>query len=352
MENETDPLRIPFPHLSKPDAMAHTPTEMRIPDTAHPRAAPGRWSDPWCDALTDSQVQTSLIDAVAEQSALAARLTHDARVAGAVERLALDEVADAMWLGGDAGARDRLPLYAADVQAAQGAGDQLALWALRRLTDRTDPATLDLDGLRAFLGLHRRARDTPHDTDWHLFPMAAGEELDSALQEWLGIAALLAPHHPLVRGAVLFRAWRWLGISAPEDIVTPLTIANRVAGQTSFAPLAGAARRLRMLSTPGDATDKLKVMFQAFAEGAREASLTLERLALWQDRAQRHANTKAERAVLDSIARHPVVSTRIIAQQAGMTPQAINAAARALHTQGILNEATGNTRFRLWRAAM
>ncbi len=107
-----------------------------------------------------------------------------------------------------------------------------------------------------------------------------------------------------------------------------------------------------MVSTPGDATKKLEVVFQAFAAAAREASLTLERLTLWQARAGRHASTKADRAVLDGVARHPVISTKVIAQQAGMTPQAINASARALRETGILEEVTGNTRFRLWRAAM
>ena len=93
-------------------------------------------------------------------------------------------------------------------------------------------------------------------------------------------------------------------------------------------------------------------MLRAFADGAREAGLLLERSVIWQDRAAHVATTKAERAVVDAVARHPVIGSNAIAGASGLTPQAINTAARALRAQGIIGEATGNTRFRLWQTTM
>ncbi|MEM1299329.1 MAG: hypothetical protein AAGH68_08600 [Pseudomonadota bacterium] len=311
------------------------------------------WLAPWQAAARNADVQAILLEAVEAQASLSARLRHDARVAGGGQRLAFEEVGDAMWLAGDAGARDRLAFYAADRRAAADPGDQQALWAVRRLLGDADPSVLSVSELRGFLGLHRAQDDAALDEGLpvDLFPRAQGEELDTALSDWLQVAAALAGAHRLVRAAILFRAWRWLGLSGPEDVVMPMVIASRVgAGQGSFVPFAGAARRLRVLATPGTDADKMVAMLRAFAEGAREAGLLLERSVIWQDRVARVATTKAERAVVDAVARHPVIGSNAIAAASGMTPQAINNAARALRAKSIIGEATGNTRFRLWQA--
>lgn len=361
MTPETNDPRIPFPHLSDPSDATGLVTAPRSEqylalqrrDDLSASLAP--WLDPWQAAARDADVQAILLEAVEAQASLSARLRHDVRVAGAGKRLAFEEVGDAMWLAGDAGARDRLAFYAVDRQAAADPGDQLALWALRRLQGDADPSALTVTELRAFLGLHRTQDDDmaiealPVD----LFPRAQGEELDTALADWLQVAVAVAGAHRLIRAAILFRAWRWLGLSGPEDVVTPMVIASRIgAGQGSFVPFAGAARRLRVLATPGTEVARLAAMLRAFAGGAREAGLLLERSVIWQDRATQVATTKAERAVVDAVARHPVIGSNAIAGASGLTPQAINTAARALRSHGIIGEATGNTRYRLWKATL
>ena len=313
------------------------------------------WLARWLAAADDGTTGGTLVAAAEAQAALAARLVHDRRVIGAAKRLALAEAADIMWLAGDVGARDRLALYAHGVQGAIDTRDLQADWALRQLQGTGDPAGMSVAELRAFLGLLRRADGGAGD--WAedqvaLFPRPLGEELDEGLAEWCGIAARLAGQHRLIRAAVLERAWRWLGLSATEDPVTPLVVACRVAAAPgmTFAPMAGAARRLRTFARGGSEAARLEAMLEAFAVAAREASLGLERLASWQVRAGAAATTKAMRAVVAALATRPVASSKAIAAGAGLTPQAVNGAARALLEKGLISEVTGQSRFRLWQA--
>ena len=118
----------------------------------------------------------------------------------------------------------------------------------------------------------------------------------------------------------------------------------------TFAPMAGAARRLRTFARGGSEAARLEAMLEAFAVAAREASQGLERLASWQVRAGAAATTKAMRAVVAALATRPVASSKAIAAGAGLTPQAVNGAARALLEKGLISEVTGQSRFRLWQA--
>lgn len=312
------------------------------------------WVGTWVDAAQTPDVLRAVTNAAEALTRLEARLIYDPDVEGAAERMAQDEAGDAMWLTGDAGARDRLALYAQGVRAAVDERDQLAHWALRRLLTPGDPSALGVPALRDFLGRARLGlTDSLVEESHDLFPRPTGSELDDGLAQWLQIADRLQDHHRLVRAAILYRAWRWLNLSGGEDAVTPTVVAARIAGGTelSFAPFAGAARRMRTFAVQGTEADRLYAMIRAFGEGARQASLTLEQLAAWRLRAMRNATTKAMRAIVEATARHPVASSNAIADATGMTPQAVNKAARTLHDDGLIREATGQSRFRLWQAA-
>lgn len=313
------------------------------------------WLATWIEAARTPEVLRAVTEAAEALTRLESRLIYDPDVEGAAERMAQDEAGDAMWLTGDAGARDRLALYAQGVRAAVDERDQLAHWALRRLLSPGDPSTLSVPALRDFLGRARPGlTDSLVEESHDLFPRPTGSELDDGLTQWLEIAARLQEHHRLVRAAILYRAWRWLNLSGAEDAVTPMVVAARIAGGTelSFAPFAGAARRMRTFVVRGSEADRLYAMVRAFTEGARQASLTLEQLAAWRLRAMRNATTKAMKAIVDATARHPVASTNAIADATGMTPQAVNKAARTLHGDGLIREATGQSRFRLWQASI
>ena len=329
-------------------------------DEDGPGSAPrddAAWLDGWVQAARTRTVLEAVVPAAEAQAGLAARLVHDGRVAGAPGRLALAEAADAMWLAGDAGARDRLALYAHGVQGAIDTRDLQADWALRQLHRAGDPSAMSVAELRAFLGLVRRADGGAGD--WTedqvtLFPRPQGTELDQGLAEWRAMAGQVAGQHRLVRAVILHRAWRWLGLSAPEDAVTPLVVACRVAAPEGlpFAPLAGAARRLRTFAQGGAEAARLVAMLGAFGAAAREASSGLERLAAWRARADGVATTRAARAVVGALATRPVASSKGIAAGAGLTPQAVNGAARALLAKDLISEATGQSRFRLWQARL
>ncbi|MEM7057569.1 MAG: winged helix-turn-helix transcriptional regulator [Pseudomonadota bacterium] len=313
------------------------------------------WLSTWIEAARTPEVMQAVVGAAESLSRLESRLVYDPDVEGAAGRLAQDEAGDAMWLAGDAGARDRLALYAQGVRAAIDERDQLAHWALRRLMAPGDPSSLNVPALRDFLGRARPGLTDSLVEDSHdLFPQPTGTELDDGLGQWLDIATRLHGHHRIVRAAILYRAWRWLNLSGAEDAVTPMVVASRIAGgpHLHFAPFAGAARRMRTFAVRGTESDRLYAMIRAFAEGALQASLSLEQLAAWRLRAMRNATTKATRAIVDATARHPVASSNAIADATGMTPQAVNKAARILHEDGLIREATGQSRFRLWQAAM
>lgn len=102
----------------------------------------------------------------------------------------------------------------------------------------------------------------------------------------------------------------------------------------------------------GSETTRLAATLTAFGAAATEASLMCERLSLWRMKAAQIARTKAMRAVVDATAHAPVVSTKAIAKASGLTGQAVNGAARALIAKGTIREATGHSRFRLWKAAV
>ncbi len=313
------------------------------------------WLATWLAAARTPEVLQAVTEAAEALTRLEARLIYDPDVEGAAERMAQDEAGDAMWLTGDAGARDRLALYAQGVRAAVDERDQLANWALRRLLSPGDPSKMSVPDLRDFLGRARLGlTDALVEESHDLFPRPTGSELDDGLAQWREIANRLQDHHRLVRAAILYRTWRWLNLSGAEDAMTPMVVAARIAGGTDlyFAPFAGAARRLRTFAVRGTEADRLYAMIRAFAEGARQANLTLEQLAAWRLRAMRNATTKAMKAIVEATARHPVASSKAIADATGMTPQAVNKAARTLHDDGLIREATGQSRFRLWQAAI
>jgi len=313
------------------------------------------WLETWVEAARTPEVLQAAIEAAEALTRLESRLIYDPDVEGATERMAQDEAGDAMWLTGDAGARDRLALYAQGVRAAVDERDQLAHWALRRLLSPGDPSAFGVSAMRDFLGRARPGlTDALVEESHDLFPRPTGSELDDGLAQWVEIANRLQDHHRLMRAAILYRAWRWLNLSGAEDAVTPMVVASRIAGgrDLSFAPFAGAARRMRTFAVRGPEADRLYAMIRAFAEGSRQASLTLEQLASWRLRAMRNATTKAMKAIVEATSRHPVASSNAIADATGMTPQAVNKAARTLHDDGLIREATGQSRFRLWQAAI
>lgn len=334
-----------------PDDAALFEDEGAVPATA------GAWVSAWLEAARQPRILEQVAETAEVLARLDARVQHDPMAAGAPMRLAHDEAADAMWLAGDPGARDRLVLYAEGVRAARDPRDQVALWAMNRLSRTREsfvPATMGIADLRQFLGLGRAAlAETAPEPDVALFPRPQGSDLDQGLSDWLGIAVRAAPLHRVLQAVILHRAWRYLGLSGPEDPVTASVIASRIAGTAplGFAPWAAAQRRQSGLRLGPDIAERLLAGVEALGAGAQQAALLLERQALWRRSASQAAGTKAARAVISAVSESPVVSSKAVARLHGLTPQAVNMAARGLYRDGLIREATGQSRFRLWQAA-
>lgn len=344
----------------EPEAPWFAPHDDVLADDEGPEAPASleEWLTPWLSAARLPEILEPVAQTAEALAQLETRLSFDPMVAGAALRMAHDEAADAMWLAGDAGARDRLALYAEGVRAARDPRDQGALWALNRLSRTRQaflPGKMDVVGLRQFLGLGRSALfDLELNNDETLFPRPQGNELDQGLHDWLAVAHRVAGLHRVLRAVILHRAWRFLGLSAPEDPVTASIVASRIAGRSplGFAPWAAALRRQAGLRLGYDVPARLQAGVEAFGAGAQQAGLLLERQSLWRERAEAHANTKAARAMIAAVSESSVVSTKAVARLHSLTPQAVNMAARALVGDGLVREATGQARFRLWQAAL
>jgi len=309
----------------------------------------------WLEAA--HAVPNELARAAAALARLEARLAYDPNAAPFARRLAFEEVAGLLWLQGDHGSIDDLALYDLGVRAASGPRDFFAAWALRRLRAATpfEPEALTVGELRDFVG----ARVTETDEESRdLFERPLGPEFDEALEDWRGFAQALESAHPLLKAPALFAAWRALTLSEPTDMLTPLVVAGRVGAgpqrsSLGFAPIARAARRRGALLGGFSIESRLSAWLDAVADSCLEASLELDRLAAWCDRAEVVASgSKAGRALVALCAASPVISSNAVAEYAGMTPQGVNVAARALLGAGVLREVSGRTRYRLWAASV
>lgn len=302
-------------------------------------------------------VPNELARAAAALARLEARLAYDPRAAPFARRLAFEEVAGLLWLQGDHGSIDDLALYDLGVRAASGPRDFFAAWALRRLRATTafEPERISVAELRDFVG----ARVTePDEESRDLFERPLGPDFDDALEDWREFARALESAHPLIKSAALFAAWRALILSEPTDMLTPLVIAGRVGAgpqrsALGFAPIARAARRRGAVLGGGSTETRLASWLDAVTDSCLEAALDLDRFAVWRERAEAAAcSSKAGKALVSLCSASPVVSSNFIAEHAGMTPQAINGAARALLKANLIKEVTGLARYRLWAARL
>ncbi len=267
----------------------------------------------------------------------------DARLATAGEgmrlRLALQEVADLGWLTGSRIGLERLALFFA---LRIGAGDDAAalgqsVWGVRRLTGSAKVMGQGgwAEGLSAFLGFE-------------------GDAVLDLAETMTGTEAL----HPITQSAFLFHAWRMAGAErAARDVeggVTAARLAAEALGRgAQFLPLAlGSGTALRGQGT-------IAARLAAFYRGAEQASLsalmTIERMADWEERAQKSLKDCSGRTPLELVqvfARWPMVSAPMAEQQVGASRAAVQRNLDLMTARGIIREITGQGRYRIWTAAL
>jgi hypothetical protein len=308
---------------------------------------PGPWAEP---------PETSVIDDWAKAEGTHAALL--AKVAGRLgalddrllrgpegwrHRLALIEAADLSWFAGDRVSSDRLVLWVSmRLSGAQDDPNSLARigWAVRRLTGGPGPK----DDLAAFLD--RRDPENIEDS---------AERLEDRVGGWLDVMAAAERLHPITRACMGFHLWSFAGLGQQGDRIEAAVTAARVAASDGrgaiFAPLA-----------------------MGGAGGLRASGLPLERLARWLD--GMNSAVLASARHLDSVEAWAALAENVTSQLSGRTPtvlraiftewplvsapmaQSLSGASRAavqrnlawMESHGLIQEVTGNGRFRMWRA--
>lgn len=259
------------------------------------------------------------------------------------QRLALLEASGLSWLTGDRVAADRLALWQALRVSAAGEDTgalQRIAWAFRRLAGGPGPEA-DPAG---FLGRY------------------AGEG-DSALSDkiaaWERVMLAAAGLHPIVRGGFACHLWPLAGIGAPGDRLEGAVIAARMAaaegqGGAVFAPLAmgGGAGGLGGGEAP---PGRLRRWLQVMEQGLLKAMRHLDQLEAWETQARAQASGLSGRTpplLIRALRDWPLVSAPMAADLTGASRAAVQRNLIWFERHGLVDEVTGQGRFRMWKAAL
>lgn len=251
-------------------------------------------------------------------------------------RLALQEVATLSWWAGTRFPVERLGLWLA-LRVGSTADSEAALaragWATRRLTHGPTPSQ-DIGG---FL-------DRPGESI---------EDLTVLLRSLTGL-------HPVTQAAVLFQAWRLIGPETARDLEAAVVAArhgaamSRLPGQGApFLPLATGGPG--GLQGQGEPRRKLAAWIAGAEQSVLAALLHLERLTAWRQRAEDATGDLSGRVpalLLDVIEGWPLVAAPLAETETGASRAAVQRNLDRLTDRGLIEEITGQGRFRLWRARL
>lgn len=269
---------------------------------------------------------------------------------GALHRLALLEAEAMLWAQGTPLSRDEIGL---DLMAARAGTDLAAMaqarWAVRRLEGQGDPAAL-----RGFLGLHRGEGPGVAEA---LAGRPAGADFDAAAEGFAKALAGLSGLHPLARAPAAAVLWRLAGLSpdhAPiESAVWQARMMALPCRALAFLPL-GRAGHLGAGGS-GDVAGRLARHLAGAARGADEALRHLTAVAAWAGRARMAtARIKGDSParIVAALAARPLMSAAMIEEECGLSRDTAERLLARMARMGLLREATGGRRFRLFAAAL
>lgn len=287
--------------------------------------------------------------AVGQLDARLAAMTPDQRE-GATRRLALLEVEAMLWAQGTPLAREEIGL---DLMQARAGTDLTAMaqarWAIRRLEGQAA-----LDDLRAFLGLYRggATEDIPLDTN-----RPRGGDFDEAAAVFLKARAGLAGLHPLAAGPAYASLWRLNDLSPDAAQVEFAVWQARAMAQACqalvFLPMGSEGQRHMVMG--GDPARRLAVHLRDLAQAARDAARHLDQVRAWAERATREtAQIKGSNParIVAALAAHPLSRTAMVEQASDISRDTAERLLVRMADMGLVREATGSRRFRLWAAAL
>ena len=256
-------------------------------------------------------------------------------------RLALMEASNLSWLAGDRVSVDRLGLWQAMRISASG-DDTTALqragWAFRRLSGGPGPEP-DLAG---FLNRHEVEGEDP---------------LSDRVAAWNAVMEAAAALHPIVRAGLAFHLWPLSGIGLEGDILEGAVVSLRISasdgqGGTLFVPvLTGGSGQLR---GGGEPEDKLRRWLQASEQGIIRAMRHLDQLEQWEITARNRVAGLSGRTpprLIEALLGWPLVTAPMAEEVTGASRAAVQRNLAWFEAQGLIQELTGQGRFRLWRVA-
>lgn len=268
---------------------------------------------------------------------------------GMAERIALSTVAallraEGVWIGAE-----RIALYRALRVASDDSARDLAraAWAVRRLTRAGESP---LNGVETFLG-----RSAVHDPQSPLAgDRAVGNELGVLGHDWIAAVDTLADAHPLTQAAYGLAQWRAQGLTPWHETLEPSVAALQIgAGDlAAFLPVTE-GHRLDRDALTGTPESRLAAFCAATRAGALNALMEMDRLSAWNLRAQRATADLSGRTPPRAIAaftRYPIFSAELLADAAGCSRPAARRNLAIFETRGLIQEVTGQERYRFWSA--
>ena len=247
--------------------------------------------------------------------------------------------------GGIRIAPDRLALWVAlrhsGAQEDAGALGR-AGWAARRLSGGPGPE----DDLGAFLGRHDP-----------LTPDAAAEPFADRATAWREVMRSGSDLHPIARACMGYHLWALAGLGQQDGQLEAAVTAARIAasaGQTAvFAPLAmGGAGGLR---AGGDPAARLTRWLAGLDHAIRTAQRHLGQVEAWTARAatvMAPLSGRTPPALCAVLADWPLVSAPMAEAHTGASRAAVQRNLAWMEKRGLVQEVTGQGRFRMWRAAV
>ncbi|MFC7704764.1 helix-turn-helix domain-containing protein [Plastorhodobacter daqingensis] len=325
------------------------------PDLSDPAEPPWRRADhrpaprisDWLEA--EAALAAPLARAAAAFAALDERLRSAPK--GLRRRLALSEAEALLWAEGHRLRLETIVLYEA-LRAAPASADPAALseasWAARRLSGGPGPEA----GLRGFLGRMAVGRDGLD----RLAARPVGQEFDALESAWLRLLAAAAPAHGITRGAIVWQGWIDLGLSPPDMRIEASVVAARIGasearGGALFLPLAqgrGAGPR-----ATGPLRERLEHWYGAVRDGSLAALMRLDRIEAWVQRARAASAGMKGRTpplLIDLLVANPAVSAEMLESLSGVSRATAERNLAAFEALGLVQELTGQRRFRFWAA--
>jgi len=188
-----------------------------------------------------------------------------------------------------------------------------------------------------------------------LIDRALGSLFVHELDTWIDILRGGSALYPLTRSAIGYQFWKFMELSCGTDMIEPAVIAARLGAvgceALPFVPIA--TRNRRALQNLGiHPEQRLRAWLSRVTAACEAARRELIKLDRWQGRALEAIagmSGKTPARLVDTLVVHPVVSTRMLAEEGGVSPASALRALAMFEELGLTKEVTGGGRFRYWR---